>query len=218
MNTGIEQAESIQKEILFENVITPTKEVFREYSTYLLYGRVVLWYIMSLVMAFISVVSLYVSLPWLSDPFEWAGFVFWLMLSVFCFFLVRFGRWRSVNAMVKQEQLLGSGMARERRYRFYDDSLTSPDMMFLYEDILVVLDADLCVQLELKNSIVAIKKDSFVKGDYETFIAFLRKKMGARQHLVKTYRKKRNRIIWIAAICGTIALYLVLINLLGQIL
>ena len=217
MSSEMEQVKCLpEEEILFENAFTPTEKIFREYVNFQFYDKVVVGYVIGLITALIAVWPLYdIVLFWPGGLFEWGDFAYRLIVPVFCFFLVRFGRRRILKHIIKQEQSLGAGTVRDRRYKFYDDrieSATSPDLIFPYENLSKIVTADLCIYVVMKMkepAILLIKKDSFLKGDCEALIAFLKPKLGPkRQHLVKTFSKRRNRIIWMISICGTAVLFL----------
>jgi len=201
------------EEVLFENVFTPTKALFREYANCLCSRGTIPLYVLSLAFALNVAMDTLSLLFWQENFRGWEPFSGFLMAAVFCFFVAKLGRWRILKTLVKQEQLWGSGTFRERRFWFYDKGIQTsgaPDTIFPYEKISKIVDADECVYVVIEKLVgIPIKKNSFVKGDYESFIRFLGGKLGARQNLMKSYRKRKRRIAWIICACGIVVLLLI---------
>jgi len=159
-----------KKEVLFEVIFMPTKEITKEFQNRLnLKAHTIFAYAFGVIVLLFGLWS-----GWLGST----G-LFWVcvILAPVCPVVIEYRKQSEAKQILN---LWAAGPVGTAGYKaeFFDEIFTHRDLSFRYDQISTFTKGNLCLYIQIKKTITIIaKKDSFTKGDYESFVSFLREKL-----------------------------------------
>ena len=151
------------KDILFFNEFPPTKKVVKEALNILALRKLTFFcYAFSVIIVLLG--WLY-NFRYIAMVVAWLVLIFWLS-----------GKYSIISKAY--QTLVAEKDKGDTQRIFYDDTFDLGDKAYSYDEVLEVVSAKLCLYIFIDKKIaVTVKKDSFTKGNYEPFVAFLREKL-----------------------------------------
>lgn len=167
-----------RKVALFTNGFTPFKKEIKEYVNRIVFGKGTLFCWIFSIMAIVF-------------GLLFGGLVLAIALAAICtaflsLHITKHSKFK--EAMKAFENLVSTGYEGWRSV-FFDDMFESDNNTYYYEQISKVVKGKLCLHIIIeKKLLVMVKKDAFTKGDYESFVLFLREKLKDNPEALKGLR------------------------------
>jgi hypothetical protein len=173
-------------ESLFENEFNMTKELAKEYTRVLLRRNIIMSYIFGFlcVLSFIWMRNAVIAVIGVGLP---------ILLHLM---MIRIGR-QTWKRWIKFFGMMGEKDNLNSKKRFFENSFISinpinDEHAFEYKQISHLVETTEYLYISLEKVFECIvKKDSFTKGDYETFVTFLRERLAENPKALRGLRDKK---------------------------
>ena len=174
------------QESLFENAYILTKEIAKDYSRAFYGKHFIVNYIASPAFVLLGIL-------WLRNILV---VIVWVCVPILNHIWVALGarnmwaEWSSIQNVMEIEGDL------KKKIMFFEDKITSINPLneentYKYKSISKVVEGKICLYISLGKALgVTIRKDAFTKGDYETFVTFLRERLKDNPKALKRLKRK----------------------------
>ena len=179
-NDEINVVEIESEEVLFENRFVPDKKALSEY-----YDRVV-YRINMIVLLSLWIVLVFASLILL----EWR--LRTLIIIIIALIVVFIRKYVDVRNLLKHYELRISSGMYDGQIKFYENNFIVSKGTFSYNQISKIIVGKHCVFIIVEKALhIIVKKDAFIKGDYDSFVEFLKEKLKDNRKALRGIKKRR---------------------------
>jgi YcxB-like protein len=155
--------------ILYENIYTPTKELYKE-TVKVTTSRLRKYFFW-----FYAMVCGLMTICMIVKRDSIFHTIFFSIMTILFTAAIPIERYKLLKLSLRQEQTMFNGKMGKRDLRFYSKKMvTLSGNEIYYSNITKIRKGKNCVILIVNKAVcIMVKKDAFVKGNYEEFIQFI---------------------------------------------